>query len=178
MGQTQLMWTVLIAGLRVSTGSCICGVLRTGDSKIAEQDHSRSESKTKSSKESDFSPVFFHMQIHMLGDGCANTGFLGYCSQISLAAADNSCSVRLLFSAEVDESCSDPAEERTMRSHNPKHTHHPPPIPSLPPYKFILTRNTETHRPTPPHHQLQNQAMKLFMVQVQKSREGQYGEQT
>lgn len=75
LGQTQLMWSVLTAGLCISTGSCVCGVLRTGDGKIAEQDRSRSESKTKSAKESDFSPVFSHMQTHVLGDGCVNAGF-------------------------------------------------------------------------------------------------------
>ena len=62
-------------------------------------------------------------------------------------------SVRLWFSAEMDASCLDLVEERTVHSHNPKHTHCPPPIPSLPLYKFMPTRtnSAETHRLTTPH---------------------------
>lgn len=60
---------------------------------------------------------------------------------------------RLWFSAEMDASCLVLAEEGTVHSHHPKHTHCPPPIPSLPPYKFMPTRtnSAETRRLTPPH---------------------------
>lgn len=62
-------------------------------------------------------------------------------------------SVRLWFSVEADASCLDLVEERTMCSHNPKHTNCPPPIPSPLLYKFMSTRrnSAETHRLTPPH---------------------------
>lgn len=61
-------------------------------------------------------------------------------------------SVRLWFSAEMDASCLDLVEERTVHSHSPKHRCCPPPIPSLPLCKFISThRNSaERHRLTTP----------------------------
>lgn len=53
----------------------------------------------------------------------------------------------------MDASCIDLVEERTVHPHNPKHTHCPPPIPSLPLYKVTSARrnSAETHRLTPPH---------------------------